>query len=521
MKTLVARRPQEFAVPEVERHPQPAARLVPVAAVAVICILIDGTSSATITAGLAYEAGRSAATPDESSWFVTAFNAPYYATILLSPWLYARFGRKPLLLAGLIGYAVSSVLLALVSGYDTSVALRFIQGLFLGCVYVPAALLLLTAVPLAVLPRVVPFFTFSVLSAAVLGTLIGGYLVESFGAWALYAPTGIVAFGAAALLWRFAPSYDEPQPKLRFDALGFALSLIAFAAAQYLANEGERRNWFDSDGVIWAVVILALAVPAFVASQLIGARPHTNLRLFARYRNLLVGSGINMVLGASGYAVTLFSIYLQSEVFATITLAGALIALRVVTYAVGIFCGFILLSRRLLDVRIILGAATITSAVALYGFAYNMTPTAEAATFIDVTLIFGFFFAILSQPVPALVIGGLPLGDLPAGIAVYKLTVPIGLMIGTGLLGTLIDHRTTLHASEIAGNVTLARPPIDTLLSDGHSALLQLSAVVTGQAQDVAYQDGMIVMCIMMLLVVPLALFVVPPRPAPPPPPAE
>lgn len=519
MKSLAVRAPQEFAVPEVERHPQSGIALVPLAAVATIAILVDGTSSATITAGLSYEAGRSAATPDEASWFVTAFNAPYYATILLSPWLYARFGRKPLLLAGLLGYAVTSALLAVFGSYEATVFLRFVQGVFLGCVYVPAALLLFTSVPLAALPRTVPLFLILILTSGAVGTLIGGYLVESFSAEALYVPGAVVAFAAALLVWSHTGSYDKPQPHLRFDAIGYTLSLLAFGAAQYLANEGERRNWFDSDGVIWAVAILAVTLPGFIACQLVVRRPHANLRLFARYRNLLVGSGINIVLGAVGYAVTLFSLYLQNIVFATITLAGAVIALRIVTYLVGVLCGFVILSRRLLDVRMILAGAAIASAVSLYGFAYAMTPTAEAATFIGVTLVFGFFFAILSQPVPALVIGSLPLTDLPAGIAIYKLTVPIGLMIGTGFIGTLIDHRAAFHASEIAGNFTLSRPPVAAFTSAGHHALLQLNALVTGQAQASAYQDAMIAMCVATLLVVPLSFFIVPPRPQPPPPP--
>ena len=523
MRSLAVRAPQEFFVPEVERHPQTGIALVPLAVVAVIAILVDGTSSATITAGLAYEAGRSAATPDEASWFVTAFNTPYYSTILLSPWLYARFGRKRLLIAGLLGYAAASALLAIVSSYDASVVLRFVQGMFLGCVYVPAALLLFTSVPLSALPRTVPLFLLLVLTSAAVGTLVGGWLVESFSAEALYVPGAVVASGAALLVLLNARSYDQPQPHLRFDLLGYLLSLLAFGAAQYLANEGERRNWFDSQGVIWAVAILAIALPAFIACQLLVRRPHVNLRLFSKYRNLLVGSGINMVLGAVGYAVTLFSLYLQGVVFATITLAGAVIALRVVTYFVGVCCGFVILSRRLVDVRVILGAAAVASAVALYGFAYSMTPTAEAATFIGITLIYGFFLAILSQPVPALVIGALPLPDLPAGVAIYKLTVPIGLMIGTGLISTLTDHRTTFHATEIAGDVTLSRTPIETFTSAGQHALLQLNQLVTQQAQAVAYQDAMIVLCAMTLLVVPLAFFIVPPprQPPAPQPPSE
>lgn len=511
---------QEFAVADVERHPQSGTRLLFVALVAVVALLADGTASAIITAGLAYQQGRTTATPDEASWFITAFNAPYYATILLSPWLYARFGRKPLLLTGLLGFGICSALLAVIDSYELTVALRFLQGLFLGCVFVPAALLLFTSLPLALTPRVVPLFTFLVLTAGVIGTLIGGYLSETFGGASLYIPGAIFALATAAFVWRYGPHYDRPQPRLRFDAIGYALSLLAFGAMQYLTNEGERRNWLDSESVFWAIVILALAVPSFIIWEVVVARrPHANLRLFSKYRNLLVAGGINVVLGAAGYAVTLFSIYLQTVALTTITLAGEIIALRVVTYVVGIALGFVILSRRLIDVRLILVGTAIASAVALYGFAHQMTPTAEAATFVGVSLAFGLVFALLSQPVPALVIGGLPLPDLPSGIAIYKLTVPLGLMAGTALIGTLVDHRAAFHASQIAATLNESRTPITTFASTGPTSIPRLFSLMLSQAQAVAYRDAMMVLCFVLLLVVPLAAFIVPPKPQPPPPP--
>lgn len=509
---------QQFAVADVERHPQTGVRLLLVAVVAVAALLVDGTASGIITAGLSYQQGRTAATPDESSWFVTAFNAPYYATILLSPWLYARFGRKTLLLGGLLGFGICSVILALIDSYHLTVVLRFLQGMFLGCVFVPAALLLLTSLPLAITPRVIPAFTCLVLVAGIIGTLIGGYLSESFGAAALYVPGAIFTLIAAALVWRYSHGYDAPQPRLRFDIIGYTLSLLMFGAMQYLANEGERRNWLDSESVVWAIVLLAFALPAFIIWEvLIASRPHANLRLFAAYRNLLVAGAINMVLGAVGYAVTLFSTYLQNVASATITLAGAIIALRAVTYLVGIAFGFFILSRRLLDIRLILVSTAVASAIALYGFAYAMTPTAEAATFVGVSLGFGLVFAMLSQPVPSLVIGGLPIQDLPAGIAIYKITVPLGLMAGTAFISSLVDHRAAFHASQIAASFNESRPPITTFASTGPLSLLQLNQLVVQQAQAVAYRDAMVALCFMLLLVVPLALFVIPPKPQPPP----
>lgn len=511
-----ARRVQEFAHADVQQHPQTGVALLAAIVAASLTMLVDGTSSATITAGLPYISGRSAATPDEASWFVSAFNAPYYATILLSPWLYARFGRKPLLLTGLLGYAVLSVLLVFAGSYEAIVALRVLQGLFLGCMFVPAVILLFTSLPLGGLRLAIPAFAFIVLTAGAIGTLVGGYLSETYGEEALYIPGAIATLAAAALVWRYGRSYDRPQPQLRFDYAGYVLSLLMFGAAQYLANEGERRNWLDDANVFRAIVILAFALAAFIAWELVySPTPYAKFRLFATHRNLAVGSGINVILGIVGYSVTIFSIYLQASIGSTITLSGEVIALRVLTYVLGIILAFLLISQRLVDVRVVLIVAALATAGALYGFANAMTPTAEAATFIGVSLAFGLVFAMLSQPIPSLIIGALGVDDLAEGIAIYKLTVPVGSMIGTALITSFVDHRAAYNASTIAPTLSLSRTAISPFARAGHGTLVKLSALVTQQAQDLAYRDAMILLSIIVLLVIPLILLIVPPAPRP------
>ena len=100
----IPRRDQQFAAAEVKQLPQSGTRLAAIGVAAVLAILIDGTAANVVSSGLPYLQGVLAATPDQASWILTVFNAAYYATIFFSPWLYARFGRKPLLLGALVGF---------------------------------------------------------------------------------------------------------------------------------------------------------------------------------------------------------------------------------------------------------------------------------------------------------------------------------------------------------------------------------------------------------------------------------
>jgi hypothetical protein len=269
----------------------------------------------------------------------------------------------------------------------------------------------------------------------------------------------------------------------------------------------ERRDWFDDQSITVAATIVLLAVPALVVWELYAtSRPHVNFRLVAQKRNLAVGSGVNVVLGIAGYSVLTFTLYLETLISATATLAGEMIALRFVTYVVGIIAAFTLVRKRLLDVRALVCIAAVGSAVAFLGFARNMTTTADAGSFVAVTLLFGLFFSMLSQPVPALVLGSLSLADLPAGLSIYKVSVPVGLMIGTGAFQTFLNHRSTVHMTELAGTITRARIPVADYLQAG-GTIAALAAIVNAQAQSLAFGDVMIGFAALVLLVIPLVFF--------------
>jgi DHA2 family multidrug resistance protein len=505
---------QRFAVPEVRPSPQTGWRGLAIGTAAVFVMLTDGTAANIINAGLPYLQGISAATPDEASWILTAFNAAYYSAILFSPWLYARFSRKPLLLSGLVGFAATSWLLTATQPLDFVVILRLIQGFCLGCVFVPAAVLLFTSLPLRLLPFAPPFFAAIVLGAGTMGSFIGGFLSESYGGAAVYLPGAIATLICAILVYYTVPSADKPQPELRPDMVGLLFAFVGFGALQYLANEGERRNWFNDGTVVAMLGLLVAAVCAFVVWELyLTDKPLINLRLLAQKRNLAVGGVMNLILGVAGYSVVNFVAYLETVISATATLAGAMILLRLVTYLVGIIVAFMLVKQRILSVRAVVVISAVGSALAFLGFAANMTSTADAGTFVTITLIFGLFFSMLSQPVPAVVLGTLGVTDLAAGLTFYKLSAPVGTSIGTGIFQTLLDHRAAAHSSDLAGFVTTSSVPVVQYLSGGGN-IFTLASLVSGQAQALSFEDVMRAFAVCVLLTIPV-IFIADTRPAP------
>jgi len=193
------------------------------------------------------------------------------------------------------------------------------------------------------------------------------------------------------------------------------------------------------------------------------------------------------------------------------------VLVRLATYAVGIPLAFLLIISRRLDMRAVMIVGVLGSAAALAAFSNAMTTTADLSAFIGLSLLFGLFFAMINQPLGALVIGSMPLPLLAAGVSIYKLTSPIGLLIATGGIQTLLDHQAAAFGSLIAGNLSLGRAVVDRYVQQHHGSAAGLAAIAAAQAQTLAYETVMLVLALVVLVVIPLVLLAKVQKPGAPP----
>ncbi len=473
----------------------------------VLALFLDAVTPNMINTGLPFLQGQVSATQDEGSWLLTSFNAFYYTTIGLSPWLFACVGRKRLLLIGLSGFAVTSLALFTVTSLDVMLVLRAVQGAFAGAIFVPAALLMFLSLPTKLLPYGIPAFAVVSLAGASTGALIGGFLAETYGAGSVFIP-GAVATIAVGILVAFAAPNDNKPERIPFDGLGFALSLVMFGAMQYLANEGERRDWFSDGSVVFATVVLTLSALALIAWEWWGARhPHLNMHLFGRFANLRIGALISVVVGFLGYSITVFVVFLEQTLGTSATTSGEMVMLRVATYLIGIPLAYVLILKKILDRRVALSIAALGTALSFVVFSHLMTSTSALGSFVLISLIFGVFFGVLNEPTPSLVLTGLPPNMLLSALPIYKLSAPIGTMVSFGVCQTFLDHRTVLVQTREAGSATLQNPTVALFIARGGTPE-GLTALANGQAVVVAEAALMVVLALATLLIIPIALFI-------------
>jgi EmrB/QacA subfamily drug resistance transporter len=217
------------------------------------------------------------ATSTQLQWIVDAYAVVFAGLLLLSGAIGDRVGRKPVLLAGLLVFALAAASVLAVDSPGGLIAVRAAMGLGAAAI-MPSTLSIITnAFPDEERERAVSIWAGVAGGSALLGLLVSGALLEAF-AWdsifAFSAVLGAVAFLAAA---RVAPNSRAARGRL--DAGGGVLSALALSTLVFAIIEGPARGWADAVTVGAFAAAAALGV-AFVGWELRREEPLLDPRLF-------------------------------------------------------------------------------------------------------------------------------------------------------------------------------------------------------------------------------------------------
>jgi len=210
-------------------------------------------------------------------WVVNGYLLALSALIILGGSLGDRYGRKRIFVAGLVGFAVTSLLCGIAPSGGLLFAARVLQGVA-GALLVPASLAIVEA-SFAQEDRgraIGAWSGFSGISAAI-GPFVGGWLVDS-GSWRLvFLNVVVFALAAAAVAVRALPETRDERMTGRPDFLGAALASVGLGAATYALVEGSSAM---SAPVIAIGVAGLVALAAFVVVEGRVAQPMLPLHVF-------------------------------------------------------------------------------------------------------------------------------------------------------------------------------------------------------------------------------------------------
>jgi DHA2 family multidrug resistance protein len=454
--------------------------------------------------------GALSATTDEIALVIT-FNI--IATAVMTPmagWLAGRFGRRAVIIWGVVGFTLASLLCGLAPSLEVLVLMRMLQGGF-GAPLVPLA----QAIALDIYPReqrgpVQAFFGMGVVLGPIIAPSLGGYLSETYSwRWVFFmvVPVGLMTLtGVIALVQQ-----RRREGEGRLDWTGFLSLALAIAAAQYMLDRGHRLDWFESPLIMLLAGVAGLAFYFFIAHSATAERPFLSPRLLLD-RNFSVGLLLTFAFGMLNFMpITLLPVMLQTLRDFPDSIVGLLIAAR----GSGTFLGFVVMfwaSR--LDPRL-----TVLVGFGLQGVSgYFMSQFSIDVSVWEVawtSLLQGLGVGFIWVPLTMITFSTLPERYFNEGTAMYHLVRNFGSSVFISVSIVVVLRTTSIKYFELGENVSplnevLGYPAFAGLWTvlDNPQALASLSGEVLRQANMIGYINAFTAFAAVSLVALPLVLFV-------------
>jgi DHA2 family multidrug resistance protein len=482
----------------------------------ILATLMQALDTTIANVALPYMQGSVSASQDQIAWVLTSYIVA--AAIMTPPtgFLAGRFGIKRLFLAAVAGFTVASMLCGMAQSLNQIVLFRVMQGAF-GASLVPLSqTVLLGSYPRERQGFAMALFGIGVMIGPVLGPVLGGWLTENYSwRWVFYInlPIGILDLIGIMI---FLP--DTPRDTTtKLDWFGFGTLSVAIGALQIMLDRGEQKDWFGSGEIIIEAVVAVSAFYLFMVHTFTADKPFVRPGMF-RDRNFAAGVLFISIVGLTYYAsMALQPPYLQELMNYPVVTAGLVMGPR----GVGTMASMLIVGRLVgrTDTRILL-LIGLTLTAWSFNAMTGWTPDVSQASIIGVTMVQGFGLGFLFVPLSAATLSTLPLSERAEGAGLFSLSRNIGSSIGISIVNTLLVENTQANHAAIAPSVNavnrgfehpLIAQAWNPVTAAGRAAL---DAVITRQAEIIAYIDDYKLLMIAALAVIPLLIVFRKPPPA-------
>jgi DHA2 family multidrug resistance protein len=477
-----------------------------------VCVMLATIMQALDTTianiALPYIQGSVSASQDQITWVLTAYIVA--AAIMTPPtgFLAGRFGRKRLFIFSVAGFTVASMLCGIAESLAQIVIFRILQGMF-GAALVPLSQsVLLDIYPKERQGSAMALWGMAVVIGPIMGPMLGGWLTENYTwRWVFYInlPIGILTLlGIVA----FLPE-TERHGTAKLDWFGFGTLSLAIGALQVLLDRGEQLDWFGSGEILIEAIIAASAFYLFLVHTFTTGEPFVKPALF-RDRNFAAGMIFIFIVGLTYLAsLAILTPFLQNLLNYPIVTAGLVVGPRGIgTMAVMMIAGWLVGK---VDTRLLLAMGLGLMAWTFYEMT-GWTPDVSQMTIITNGVIQGAGLGFLFVPLSAVTLATLPPEHRTDGAGLFNLSRNVGSSIGVSVVTALLTQNTQVNHAEIVQHVTAVNrifenPAIaqfwNPVTPAGRAAL---DAMVTQQAQIIAYIDDFKLLMIATLAVIPLLI---------------
>jgi DHA2 family multidrug resistance protein len=490
--------------------------------------LMGAIDASIVNVALTHIRGAVGATLEEITWISTAF---VIATVLVMPltaFLGRLVGQKRLYMASLVLFLVGSALCGMARSLETLVIFRIIQGFGAGALQPTEQAILRQTFPPKEQGMAMALFGMAVMLGPAFGPTLGGVIIDNWTwPWIFYIniPVGILGL---VLVQRFV---HEPEDIMRanraaaeeqrknVDWSGITLLCVGLGALQYVLEEGQRNDWFDSKLILALALVAIFATAAFVIRELTAKVPAVNLALFKDpvfLSGTLIGSIMFAMLMANLF---LLPVFMQELLGFDATQSGLSLMPRTLIMMVATPIVGRLYNKVSPRLMIAIGVVAFTVGSVMMS---HFTLSTGTAQIVHSLLWQGVGFACLFVPLTTVALSRIPRTKLTDATGLNSLLRQIGGSVGLAIFATLLSRYATVGKAALAAHVTpyspeamgrlgqitqgLAARGLDPATA-AQAAPAALAATVARQAMVLSFEKMFLLAGICFLVILPLLLF--------------
>jgi EmrB/QacA subfamily drug resistance transporter len=417
--------------------------------IAVSLIIVDSTIVNVAIPSIVDDLGI---TSTQVQWVQESYTLVFAALLLVFGTLADRYGRRRLLLVGIVIFVISSVFAAMAQSGETLIGARVLQGVG-GAMILPTTLSIINAT-FRGKDRAIAFAVWgsTIGGMAAVGPLLGGWLTTYFSwrwAFGINVPLGIIII--IGLLIYVAESREEGSTR-RVDVVGALLSVVTFSTLVFGLIEGRSYGWWLSTDAVpdfWSLQLSPVAV-AFVISLAAGtAFVLWGLRRERLGKSTMLAFGLLKIpsfrngniaalivsLGEFGIILTL-PLWLQNVLgYDALQTGLVILALAIGSFVASGFAGAY--GNKVSPVMIVrFGLLAEIAGVAAIGFV--ISTTTEWWAIVPCLFVYGFGVGLATAQLTGVMLKDVPVAQSGQGSGTQSTARQIGSALGIAVIGTIL-----------------------------------------------------------------------------------
>lgn len=492
--------------------------------------ILEVLDTTIVNVALPQMAGNLGATSQEIGWVSTGYILSNVIVLPMTAWLSSRFGRRRYLAGSIILFLIASFFCGTSRTLGELVLWRIMQGAGGAALLSTSQSTIREIFPKEQQGTVQSLYILGIIVAPTIGPTIGGYITDNYSwPWIFFVnlPIGIISL---FIVTSFLQDSKHQTRGAGIDFFGIGLLAAGLGSMQYVLEEGQTDDWFESATIVRLTLLAVVSLTTFLFWEMSSKNKHpvVNLRVL-RNRDLSAAMTMFLAMGFGLYGgVFLFPLFAQNILHFTPTVTGlVLMPGAIATGASALICGRLLNGKKpLLPPNVVIIFGMTLFILSMWKMGHLTILSGEPDTRLAL-IVRGFGLGCLFTPINLAAFSSLKGAEIAQGASLLNLTRQLGGSFGIAFLGTKISNSEAYHSNILSAHLAVGNPLFDervTLLQQAltgrgydiptahQAALALISGAAQVQSTVMSYNDAFLFIGLTMLAVSPCVLLLRSPK---------